>query len=168
MHIPTLESERLVLSPPDRRCEDAYRRFYADADASGAYGGPLAPAAIWSRLAFDIGVWTLQGFGVWAIRRRDEDAVLGMCGFWQGPGWPVELTWWLLPEARGQGLALEASRLVVAHAHRVWQWPSVQTYMRDDNHAARALVARLGGRLVERRTFPDGERRDLFEIPPAA
>ncbi|WP_431256862.1 GNAT family N-acetyltransferase [Roseateles chitinivorans] len=167
--IPTLESDRLTLSPLDRSCFDAYERFYGNAEASGSYGGPLSPAAAWTRLASDVGVWTLQGFGVWAIRRRDETAVLGVCGFWQGRGWPTELTWWLLPEARGQGMALDASRLAVTHAYRDWGWPTVQTYMRDDNIAARKLVLRLGGGLVDRVCFPDGEFRDLFEIPdPAA
>jgi RimJ/RimL family protein N-acetyltransferase len=41
MTIPTLETDRLRLRPP---CEDdfaVYRAFYADADASHFYGGPL-------------------------------------------------------------------------------------------------------------------------------
>ncbi|WP_431286291.1 GNAT family N-acetyltransferase [Roseateles chitinivorans] len=166
--IPTLESERLTLCPLDSSCFEAYERFYGDAEASGTYGGPLSPAAAWSRLAADAGAWTLQGFGVWAVRLRGEKEVVGVCGFWRGHGWPTELTWWLLPEARGQGIAFEASRIAVAHAYRDWRWPTVQTYMRDDNAAARKLVLRLGGRPVGRPSFPDGEFRDLFEIPEAA
>jgi [ribosomal protein S5]-alanine N-acetyltransferase len=165
MHIPTLHTERLVLLPPSVECEHLYELFYTDADASGMYGGPLTSAAAWARLAADLGAWHLQGFGVWAIQRRETGDLVGVCGFWQGKGWPRELTWWLLPEARGAGIALEASRAVIEHAYERFQWPSVETYMNDDNQAARALVLRLGGAVAERRSFPDGLERDVFRLP---
>jgi ribosomal-protein-alanine N-acetyltransferase len=168
MDIPTLHTERLDLVAPDRGCDATYQRFYTDAAASAEYGGPLTPAAAWARLAFDLGAWHLQGFGVWALRRRTDAAVLGVCGFWQGRGWPRELTWWLLPEARGQGLALEASRAAVAQAHGGFGWAEVQTYTRDGNAPALALVARLNGVRVERRQFPDGKDRWVYRIPRPA
>lgn len=166
--IPTLRTDRLELVAPDQRCDAAYQRFYTDPIASAEYGGPLTPAAAWSRLVFDLGAWHMQGFGVWAVRRRADAQVLGVCGFWQGRGWPRELTWWLLPEARGMGVALEASRAAIEHAHAGFGWDEVQTYTRDTNAPARALVARLGGVRVDRRCFPDGEERDLYRIPRQA
>jgi len=167
--IPTIRSQRLDLIPPDHTCDSAYQRFYTDGEASAAYGGPLSPAAAWSRLAQDIGVWHLQGFGVWALRRREDAAILGVSGFWQGRGWPRELTWWLLPEARGQGYALEASLTAVQHAYAEFGWESVQTYTADANEPAKALIARLGGMRVARQSFPDGEDRHVYQIPqPAA
>jgi ribosomal-protein-alanine N-acetyltransferase len=168
MDIPTLRTDRLALIPPDASCDPAWQRFYTDAEASAAYGGPLAPGAAWSRLAHDVGTWSLQGFGVWAIRRRMQGDIVGACGFWQGRGWPRELTWWLLPEARGQGIALEASQAAIAHAYDEWRWPAVETYTRDDNHLAQALVARLGGVRLARQVFPDGEERQLYRIPRPA
>lgn len=157
------------LTPPDSACDSAYQRFYTDAEASAAYGGPISPSAAWSRLAYDIGAWHLQGFGVWALRRREDAAVLGVCGFWQGRGWPRELTWWLLPEARGQGYALEASLAVVEHAYVEFGWEAVQTYCVDNNEAAKALILRLGGVQVARQAFPDGEHRNVYQVPrPAA
>jgi RimJ/RimL family protein N-acetyltransferase len=80
--IPSLQTERLELIPPDRRCDAAYQRFYTDAEASAAYGGPLTTSATWARLAFDVGAWTLQGFGVWAVRTRHDQEVIGVCGYW--------------------------------------------------------------------------------------
>lgn len=164
----TLITPRLRLAPLAQDCEKAYEAFYTDPVASAAYGGRLSPAAAWARLASDIGAWQLQGFGVWAVRSKESDDVLGVCGFWQGKGWPRELTWWLLPMARGQGIALEASRAVVNHAYVAFGWPEVQTYMNDNNEAARALVRRLGGQLVERQPFPDGIERNVYRIPPQA
>ncbi|MCH7345356.1 GNAT family N-acetyltransferase [Pelomonas sp. CA6] len=166
LEIPVLETERLRLLAPGPACAAAYQSFYTDAQASYFYGGPLTPGAAWARLAADLGSWALQGFGVWAVQRRADAAIVGVCGFWQGLGWPRELTWWLLPQARGQGLALEASRAALRQAYDGWRWPSVQTYMKDDNAAARALVLRLGGVRVGRPDFPDGMARDLYELPP--
>lgn len=167
MDIPTLRTARLELIPPDCGCAELYDRFYTDAEASAAYGGPLTGAAAWTRLAADIGSWHLQGFGVWAIRRRADGALLGTAGFWQGKDWPRELTWWLLPGARGQGLAAEASRATIAHAYEGFGWEAVETYMNDANAPARALVQRLGGMKVERRHFPDGLERDVYRLPRA-
>jgi [ribosomal protein S5]-alanine N-acetyltransferase len=166
--VPTVTADRLSLVPLGVRCEGAYERFYTDKAASNTYGGPLSPAAAWTRLASDIGAWQLQGFGVWAIERKTDRDIVGVCGYWQGKGWPRELTWWLLPEARGQGLALEASVAAVRHAYNVFGWEQVQTYMNDANDLARALVIRLGGVKTDRRAFPDGLERDVFRIPKPA
>jgi [ribosomal protein S5]-alanine N-acetyltransferase len=166
MPAPTLETPRLRLAAPGPGCEPAYERFYTDAAASSDYGGPISASAARARLASDAGAWQLQGFGVWAVHLKASADVVGVCGFWQGPGWPRELTWWLLPSARGQGLALEASRAVVAHAYSSFGWSDVQTYMNDANDAARALVVRLGGRRTGRQIFPDRLERDVYLIPP--
>ena len=165
MQIPTLQTERLLLLPLSAECEAIYDRFYSDAAASNAYGGPLSNAAAWNRLASDIGTWQLTGFGVWVVKRRFECDLVGVCGFWQGKGWPRELTWWLLPEARGQGIAAEASRAAIAHAYSIFGWSTVETYMNDTNEPARALVRKLGGVKKGRHCFPDGLERDVFVLP---
>jgi [ribosomal protein S5]-alanine N-acetyltransferase len=165
IRIPTLHTERLVLVPPSSACAQLYDAFYTDAEASRLYGGPLTSGAARARLASDLEAWTLQGFGVWAIQRRDQGDLVGTCGFWQGKGWPRELTWWLLPAARGAGLAHQASLAAVAHAYEGLGWPFVETYMNDGNKPARMLADRLGGISTGRRCFPDGIERDVFRIP---
>ncbi|MBS0658373.1 MAG: GNAT family N-acetyltransferase [Verrucomicrobia bacterium] len=162
---PEIPTTRLRLLAPGPSCAEAYRRFYTDAAASAAYGGPLTAGQADARLAKDVAAWTQQGFGVWAVQRREQGDIIGTCGFWQGPGWPRELTWWLLPEARGQGYAKEASQTAIRHAYDVFGWAAVETYMEDANHEARALVVRLGGQRVDRRVFPDGKERDFYRFP---
>ena len=167
MQIPTLHTDRLVLSPLSKACDGLYDEFYTDAEASSNYGGPLTSAAAWTRLLADVGTWHLHGFGVWAVQRREQRDLVGVCGYWQGKGWPRELTWWLLPRARGFGIAYEASMAAIRHAYLVFGWPAVETYMKDENVPARALVLRLGGFKIERRLFPDGLERDVFRLPQA-
>jgi ribosomal-protein-alanine N-acetyltransferase len=166
MQIPAIQTDRLCLLPPSAEAGQLYEEFYTNALASGKYGGPLTPTAASARLATDIGTWHLSGFGVWVIQRRKQQDLVGVCGFWQGKGWPRELTWWLLPRARGAGIAYEASQAVIHHAYRVSGWPVVETYMNDANEPARALVMRLGGVKTGRQLFPDGLQRDVFQIPP--
>ena len=164
MHIPTLTTDRLSLVPPDASCLPAYERFFMDGSASGGYGGaPLTAEAVRVRLGADREAWRVRGFGLWVIWH--EGCPVGACGFAQKPGWPRELTWWLLPSHRGLGIASEASRAAIRHAYDVFAWPSVETYMKDTNAAARALVLRLGGVRIGRPTFPDGLARDLFRLP---
>ncbi len=166
--IPTIQSACLNLVPPGVEAERIYEEFYTDAQASATYGGPLTSTAARARLASDIEAWHLGGFGVWVIQRRQEQDFVGVCGYWQGKGWPRELTWWLLPRARGGGIAHEASRAAIDYAYRVFGWPVVETYMNDSNERARNLVLRLGGVKTRRQKFPDGLERDVFQISRSA
>ncbi|PAJ70616.1 GNAT family N-acetyltransferase [Pseudoalteromonas sp. NBT06-2] len=166
--IPTIETERLKLVPPSVDCFDVYEKFYTDADASKAYGGPIGKESVWARLKADIGSWYLLGFGVWVIKRKSDNNYIGTCGFWQGNDWPKELTWWITPEGRGQGIATEASNAALLHAYNEFNWDIVETYMNDENIAARALVEKLGGKKTRRECFNDGLSRDIYQIPKPA
>jgi len=168
MSISTLETERLLLIPPNIDCFDVYQDFYTDEKASTMYGGPISSAQTWSRLKADIGSWHLLGFGIWIIQIKSSKQMIGTCGFWQGHLWPRELTWWLLPDARGKGFAKEASLAAVAFAYEKLDFPTVETYMNDENLAARKLVEKLGGRKLRRELFPDKLERDIFLLPNAS
>lgn len=163
--IETIESERLRLIPPTVDSFSAYEAFYTDADASKMYGGPISREQAWARLKADLGSWHLMGFGVWVVQEKSTGANIGTCGFWKGKDWPRELTWWLLPEARGKGFAQEASRAAMQYAFEHLGWEVIETYMNDENAAARVLVERLGGKKVRRAEFPDGLHRDIYQIP---
>ena len=92
--------------------------------------------------------------------------MLGSCGLWWPEGAPrSELTWWLLPEARGQGFATEASLSAIAFGYEVLEWSVVETHMDDRNLAARKLVERLGGTVFAREEFPDGITRNVYQLP---
>jgi ribosomal-protein-alanine N-acetyltransferase len=166
--IPTLETERLRLIPPTMENLEVYERFYTDSEASKAYGGPIEAEQTLARLKADLGSWYLFGFGVWVIQLKSDNSFIGTCGFWQGKYWPKELTWWVLPKARGKGIATEASKAAIAHAYNEFQWTTVKTYMNDDNVAARTLVEKLGGQKVDRKSFNDGLSRNIYKLPRPA
>jgi RimJ/RimL family protein N-acetyltransferase len=136
-----------------------------DSEASKAYGGPITKEQVLARLKADLGSWYLLGFGIWVIQLKSDNSFIGTCGFWQGKDWPIELTWWVLPKARGLGLATEASKAAICHAYKEFKWDIVKTYMTDENIAARNLVEKLGGQIIDRKSFNDGLSRDIYELP---
>ncbi|MES0810228.1 GNAT family N-acetyltransferase [Roseibium sp. SCPC15] len=162
----SLTTERYTLRPPQAEDFALYRSFFADGEASRFYGGPLREDQAWRVLSGHLGHWQLRGYGMWMIRRKDDNLALGGCGFVWPEGWPRrELTWWLVPQARGQGVAVEVSKAAIRHAYEAYGWPLVETHMNDDNAAARGLVLKLGGREIAREKFPDGLERSVYELP---
>jgi [ribosomal protein S5]-alanine N-acetyltransferase len=167
--IPSLETERLVLRAPEAADYPVYRDFFADAEASHFYGGPLDADRAWRVLATDLGHWALRGYGRWSVVERATGRMVGGCGLWWPEGYPrSELTWWITPAARRNGYALEASRAAVAYGYEVLGWGLVETHMNDENLAARKLAEKLGGILILRERFPDGLERDIFALPRSA
>ena len=162
----SITSPRYTLRPP--RAEDfpVYRSFYADAEASAFYGGPLREDQAWRVLAGNLGHWLLRGYGMWLIEPKAGGSILGGCGFVWPEGWPRrELTWWLFPEARGTGVAVEVSEVAIRHAYDDYGWPRVETHMDDANLAAQGLVRKLGGEPIARERFPDGKTRTVYALP---
>ncbi len=164
--IPTLETERLILREPTAKDFNVYRDFFADERASKAYNGPLSEGGAWRVLATDIGHWALRGYGRWAVTVKQTNEMIGSCGMWWPHGYPrSELTWWIIPTARRQGFAREASIAAIKFGYDTLEWPFVETHMNDENLAARGLVKSLGGTIMLRETFPDGLERDVFKLP---
>lgn len=166
---PVIETERLRLRGLTADDFPVYERFYAAAEASGAYGGPLSSGMAWRRLATDLGHWRLRGYGMWAITVKATGEMVGGAGLYWPHGWPrCELTWWIIPTARRNRYAFEASRAVVAFAYAKLGWREVETHMNDANVAARNLALKLGGLVIARDVFPDGLSRDVYLLPDVA
>jgi RimJ/RimL family protein N-acetyltransferase len=164
--IPNLWTERLELRGPKSDDFPVYRDFFADAEASRFYGGPMEADRAWRVLATDLGHWALRGYGRWSVIERATGSMIGGCGLWWPAGYPrSELTWWITPSARRHGYALEASRAVVAFGYDTLGWDLVETHIDDENVAARKLVEKLGGTQILREKFPGGLERDIFALP---
>ncbi|MEM5581548.1 GNAT family N-acetyltransferase [Roseibium sp. AS2] len=161
-----LETRRFLLRLPEARDFSVYRAFYGDGEASRFYGGPLRADQAWRVLAGHLGHWQLRGYGVWAIAPKGGADIIGGCGFVWPEGWPRrELTWWLMPAARGTGAAVEVSQAAIRHAYECFGWSKVETHMNDENLAARGLVRKLGGEPIAREHFPDGLERTVYGFP---
>ncbi|MEM7742363.1 MAG: GNAT family N-acetyltransferase [Pseudomonadota bacterium] len=165
--IPAIETSRLVLRVATADDLGAYQAFYdIPNDQLGGYRAPRPAEEVEGILARDIAEWQHNGFGMFLLHRRDTGDFVGGTGIKHPSDWPRhELTWWLMPAARGTGFATEASLAVLTWAYDTLGWPVVETHMRDENLPARRLAERLGGSQIARETFPDGVTRDVFALP---
>ena len=167
---PRLTTERLTLRAPKEGDRALYAAFYASSDLTvGSYRGGRSADEIVAILNRDRAHWQRHGYGMFLLEDRATGSVLGGAGLVHPEGLPGhELTWWLLPHARGKGFALEASLAVVDWAHDGLGWTRVETFMRDENTPARRLATRIvatrGGRQDRRETFPDSVTRDVFVL----
>ena len=85
------------------------------------------------------------GTGLWAIRKQGQDAIAGFSGFREFFEPPrLQLLYGLLPTYWGQGLALEAARLVCDHAFGALGFTRIEAAMDTPNTASQQLARRLG------------------------
>jgi RimJ/RimL family protein N-acetyltransferase len=143
--IPRLETGRLTLRMP--RLDDFQHRaaFYAS-DRSVFEGGPLTRAEGWRIWASDVGQWPLMGYGPFSVEMGGE--YVGEVGIYHAADYPEpELGWFVIPEAEGHGVALEAARAVMVWVRRTFGWDEVTNIIDPGNARSIALGLRLGGRI---------------------
>jgi RimJ/RimL family protein N-acetyltransferase len=63
----SLETPRFLLRLPENTDFPVSKAFFADAEASHFYGGPLREDMAWRVLAGHLGHWQLRGYGIWLI-----------------------------------------------------------------------------------------------------
>ena len=147
--IPILETPRLVLRGFRLNDLDAYAAMCADEEVMRyiGSGGTVGRDVAWRHMALFLGSFALLGYGMWAVERRSDGALIGRAGFLDPEGWPgCELGWLLAREAWGQGYALEAARAALQFGRRERGLRGVISLIRPDNQRSIALAERLGAR----------------------
>jgi RimJ/RimL family protein N-acetyltransferase len=164
---PVLTTDRLTMHAPTAGDRAAYHAFYTTTDLTiGRYRGRRTDAEVDAILRRDMEHWAAKGYGMWLLRKHGDETVLGGTGLDFSDDWKMhEVTWWLMPAARGHGYATETARAVVDWAYAQGLWPQVETFFRDENIASRRVAERLGGIFDRRLCFPDGVMRDVYALP---
>jgi len=120
--VPVIETERLTLR--GHRLDDlaACAAMWADPEVTRYIGGkPASEQDVWFKVLRYAGLWSLMGFGYWAIEDKVTGGFIGELGFADfkrdiAPsirGVP-ELGWALASSAHGKGYATEAVAAAVA------------------------------------------------------
>jgi RimJ/RimL family protein N-acetyltransferase len=125
---------------------DAYAAMWADPRVTTFIGGePRAPTVAWPKFGQAAAMWTLLGYGNWAVVDRADQRFLGVAGlsdFKRGiaelEGAP-EAGWAFAAHSWGRGIASEAILAVVAWADSAGI--AETRCMIDDANAASARVA---------------------------
>ena len=145
VHIPTLETERLVLRAPRHADFDRWAEFFATPRAEFERG-ILDREEAYRVWAADTALWLLRGYGAFGCDDRATGAYVGEVGIYQPEGYPgPELGWFVVPEAEGKGYAAEAARAVLDWVRATFDWPYITNIIDPRNARSIALGLRLGG-----------------------
>lgn len=142
-----LETRRLVLRPLSEvdlsplhhiSNEPLVRRYLWDDE-------PVSMAQIQSIYAQSVREFAEKGLGLFSIRSRGEEQLLGLCGFrsLENTG-EIELAYELSPEWWGRGLATEASRACLQYAFEEVGLERVMAGVEPQNVASKRVLEKLG------------------------
>lgn len=126
-------------------------------------GGVRGPVQTAFELAEDVAFWGRHGVGMWTVRERGGETVLGLTGIHERPdGRGMGLRFALTPEARGHGYAREAAGAALRFAHECARLHRVVAVTRETNFESRTVLGGIGMRPTE--TFERaGETMLVFE-----
>ncbi|MEM6489873.1 MAG: GNAT family N-acetyltransferase [Pseudomonadota bacterium] len=167
---PVLQTERLVLTRPVPDEAEPWIAFRLSPRAVYAGGRSPDRRDAWRRFASQLGHWQIRGFGLWSVREKGSDRLLGGVGCNRPEGWPEpEIGWLLFEGAEGRGIATEAAAAARADAYARLGWAGCVSYIDPANRRSIAVAERLGCTLDPDAEKPDTDPCLVFRHPsPAA
>jgi RimJ/RimL family protein N-acetyltransferase len=161
-----LETERLVLRLPRLDDAPAAAEHLTDPEVMRFIdigGEAVPPDACVGVVQTWLDRWEANGFGQFAVERRDDGCFLGRVGLlvWDRRGWcqstlrdagepEIELAWTLARRHWGQGYATEAALAVRDWAFGDLALDRLVSIVHPDNRASERVAERLGARPGER------------------
>lgn len=152
---PTIETERLLLRPPQEEDLDGWAALMGDEESARFIGGLHPRAGAWRVLATMAGSWALKGFGMFSAIERETGRWVGRLGPWSPEGWPgTEVGWGLVREAWGRGYATEGSAAAMDWAFDSLGWTEIIHCIAPENRASKRVAERLGSRFLRTGELP--------------
>ena len=94
------------------------------------------------------GAWSMTGFGMFSVLETLTGRWIGRVGPWRPEGWPgPEVGWGIIPQAQGQGFAVEAATASIDWAFGHLGWTEVIHCIDPANAPSQGVARRLGSRL---------------------
>ena len=159
--VPVIATDRLTLR--GHRVDDhaACTRLWADPEVVRYIGGRVFSAEeSWAKLLRYAGLWSLLGFGYWAIEEAQSGRFVGELGFADfkreiepSLGGRPELGWALASTAHGKGYATEAVRGALAWGDARFGATGTICLIHPDNAASLRVAAKAGYREWRRTTY---------------
>lgn len=153
-----LETERLILRPPEAADVDAWCGFLMSDRGRWHGAGPeQGIGRAWRIAAIMLGHWQIHGFGMFVAQRRSDLVPVASVGPFCPADWPErEVGWSVWRDAdEGKGYAAEAARAVIADCFGRLGWTSLVSYIDRRNSRSIALAERLGATLDADAPGPD-------------
>ncbi len=152
MKAPTLETNRLVLKSVELDLFEQQYAFMGDPRVMAFIGGgkPRTRQESWMKFCQSAGMWTLLGYGYWAMTDRATGAMIGMGGlgrFERGiaelDGHP-EAGWAFSADSWGRGLATEAMAAVLGWADAHLDASEIRCIIDPENTASVRVAEKNG------------------------
>jgi RimJ/RimL family protein N-acetyltransferase len=140
----SLETERLLLRAAEPGDVEELVRLHDDPLVARYLGVRDRDWYEW-RLGVSVEEWEQRGHGLVTVLDRADGVFLGRTGFKYWPQFgETELGWILRAEARGRGVATEATRAMLRWGDENLECPYFTALIRPDNDASIAVAERLG------------------------
>ncbi len=144
-----LTTDRLVLRQWRPEDVEPFVAMNADPQVMAHFAATLPRVESELFLARIQQAWDRDGFGLWAVARREDGAWLGMTGLaapsFEAPFTPcVEVGWRYPVGAWGHGYATEAARAAVAFGFEILGLAEILSWTTVANQRSRAVMERIG------------------------
>lgn len=161
--VPVIETERLRLRA--HRADDyaTCMAIWSDPEVVRYIGGRVFTAEeVWKRLLQYVGLWSLLGYGYWAVEEKHSGRYIGDIGFadfrrdmqpsLQGM---LEFGWVLAPQAHGKGYASEAVAAITAWSQAHCPDLRVVCIISPENLPSIRVAEKAGFRLWQQTIYHD-------------
>ncbi|GAB3260540.1 GNAT family N-acetyltransferase [Chitinimonas naiadis] len=165
--IPTLDTARLQLIPPDESHLDALLAFYSDPESMAHIRGgqTFDRSGTWYKIATQLGHWQLRGYGFWSVREKASGAIIGNAGLLNPADNPaLEIGWGISKAYCGKGYSHEFAAAILAYAFDIVGADRVMAHIAPANLASLAVARKLGMVLDE--AMSDHQASILFVNKP--
>ena len=160
-----LETERLILRPPDLADLERWADMMSDPDAMRFIGGVAPKPLAWRAIMQMAGAWSLTGVAMFSVLEKSSGRWIGRVGPWEPFGWPgAEVGWALHRDAWGKGYAYEAAVAAMDYAFGVLDWPSVIHCINPLNEPSRTLARRLGSTIQRQSNMPAPIEHEVVDV----
>jgi len=161
--VPVLETERTIMRAHRIDDFDDYAVMWADPVTTRFISGkPRTREESWMRFLRHAGLWSLLGYGFWAIEEKATGRFVGEAGFHDLKrdmepsieGIP-EAGWALAPEVHGAGLATEVVGRVLAWGEETFGRVKTVCIIDPENTASQNVARKCGYSEVTRTLYHD-------------
>ncbi|QPH53170.1 GNAT family N-acetyltransferase [Pontivivens ytuae] len=168
----SIETARLTMTPHGAAdFNDLWALWRDPMVVANIAGAPIKRSDARARLLRRVGEWALEGWGFWAVRRKEDGAYLGEVGFLNAmreldpplPDMP-EAGWVFNETGRGQGYAREAVGAMLAWADAHPAFDATCAMIAADNERSLKLAGEMGYDIAYRSTF-NGDPVEVLTRP---
>lgn len=170
---PVIETQRTILRAHRLGDFDAYALMWTDPVVTRFIGGkPRTREESWMRFLRHAGLWSLLGYGFWAIEEKATGRFIGEAGFHDLKrdmqpsieGIP-EAGWAFAPAIHGAGFATEVVGRVLAWGEEIFGSARTVCIIDPENAASLNVATKCGYREVVRTTYHDAPTILLERLP---